>query len=102
MCIVLGYQVTCTFTLITGIKHYSSEDFNGNRLYVTRARESFLERLQRERQEAQQKEAEKVPHFALFRLVCVMAHIVFVCFLIGERVLFVRLLAQRKRGVECA
>ncbi|KAL0820570.1 hypothetical protein ABMA28_006417 [Loxostege sticticalis] len=41
------------------IKHFSNEDFGGSRLYVTRARESFLERLQRERSEAQRKEAEK-------------------------------------------
>ncbi|CAG9795792.1 unnamed protein product [Diatraea saccharalis] len=41
------------------IKHFSTEDFHGQRLFVTRARESFLERLQRERQEAQNKEAEK-------------------------------------------
>ncbi|RVE43761.1 hypothetical protein evm_011610 [Chilo suppressalis] len=41
------------------INHFSSEDFYGNRLFVTRARESFLERLQRERHEAQLKEAEK-------------------------------------------
>ncbi|XP_075981368.1 putative RNA-binding protein CG14230 [Anticarsia gemmatalis] len=41
------------------IKRFSNEDFKGNRLYVTRARESFLERLQRERQQAQEKEAEK-------------------------------------------
>ncbi|KAJ8717302.1 hypothetical protein PYW08_005701 [Mythimna loreyi] len=41
------------------IKHFSNEDFKGNRLYVTRARESFLERLQRERELAQLKEAGK-------------------------------------------
>uniref|UniRef100_A0A2A4JLV8 RRM domain-containing protein n=1 Tax=Heliothis virescens TaxID=7102 RepID=A0A2A4JLV8_HELVI len=41
------------------IKHFSQEDFRGNRLYVTRARESFLERLQRERQLAQVKESGK-------------------------------------------
>ncbi|KAJ0174076.1 hypothetical protein K1T71_010222 [Dendrolimus kikuchii] len=41
------------------IKHFSSEDFNGTRLYVTRARESFLERLQREREQGQKKEAVK-------------------------------------------
>ncbi|KOB75649.1 50kDa lectin [Operophtera brumata] len=35
------------------IKHFTNEDFNGSRLYVTRARESFLERLQREREQAQ-------------------------------------------------
>ncbi|CAG4947379.1 unnamed protein product [Colias eurytheme] len=35
------------------LKHFSNEDFLGNRLYVTRARESFLERLQREREQAQ-------------------------------------------------
>ncbi|CAB3234921.1 unnamed protein product [Arctia plantaginis] len=44
------------------IKHFSNEDFNGKRLYVTRARESFLERLQRERAAAQQKETEKDNH----------------------------------------
>ncbi|KAG6456786.1 hypothetical protein O3G_MSEX009939 [Manduca sexta] len=41
------------------IKHFSNEDFKGARLYVTRARESFLERLQRERQETQKKEENK-------------------------------------------
>ncbi|XP_047996834.1 probable RNA-binding protein CG14230 [Leguminivora glycinivorella] len=41
------------------IKHFSHTDFNGSKLYVTRARESFLERLQRERQENEQKQAEK-------------------------------------------
>nr|BAA03210.1 50kDa lectin [Bombyx mori] len=41
------------------IKRFTSEEFKGNRLYVTRARESFLERLQRERNEAQRKETEK-------------------------------------------
>ncbi|XP_063830598.1 probable RNA-binding protein CG14230 isoform X2 [Ostrinia nubilalis] len=41
------------------IKHFSNGDFGGSRLYVTRARESFLERLQRERSEAQRKETEK-------------------------------------------
>ncbi|XP_063626657.1 nucleolar protein 8 [Cydia splendana] len=41
------------------IRHFSNADFNGNKLYVTRARESFLERLQRERLENEQKEAEK-------------------------------------------
>ncbi|XP_038211039.1 probable RNA-binding protein CG14230 [Zerene cesonia] len=35
------------------IKYFSNEDFLGNRLYVTKARESFLERLQREREQAQ-------------------------------------------------
>lgn len=42
------------------IKHFSNKDFQGSRLYVTRARESFLERLQRERQQTQKKEAEKL------------------------------------------
>ncbi|XP_063367065.1 nucleolar protein 8 [Cydia amplana] len=41
------------------IRHFCNADFNGSKLYVTRARESFLERLQRERQENEQKEAEK-------------------------------------------
>ncbi|XP_053615004.1 probable RNA-binding protein CG14230 [Plodia interpunctella] len=41
------------------IKHFSTEVFNGSQLYVTRARESFLERLQRERQQTQLKEATK-------------------------------------------
>ncbi|XP_028031223.1 nucleolar protein 8 [Bombyx mandarina] len=41
------------------IKCFTSEEFKGSRLYVTRARESFLERLQRERNEAQRKETEK-------------------------------------------
>lgn len=41
------------------IKHFSNENYNGNKLYVTRARESFLERLQREREQAQKKEIVK-------------------------------------------
>ncbi|XP_061720360.1 nucleolar protein 8 [Cydia pomonella] len=41
------------------IRHFSNSDFNGSKLYVTRARESFLERLQRERQENERKESEK-------------------------------------------
>ncbi|XP_072942908.1 probable RNA-binding protein CG14230 [Epargyreus clarus] len=41
------------------IKHFTYENFNGTKLYVTKARESFLERLQRERELAQRKEAEK-------------------------------------------
>ncbi|KAH9642504.1 hypothetical protein HF086_008914 [Spodoptera exigua] len=42
------------------IKHFTKEEFKGSRLYVTRARESFLERLQRERELAKIKEAEKL------------------------------------------
>ncbi|XP_059060755.1 probable RNA-binding protein CG14230 isoform X2 [Achroia grisella] len=42
------------------IKHFGNEAFNGNQLYVTRARESFLDRLQRERDLAQKKESEKI------------------------------------------
>ncbi|KAL4701996.1 hypothetical protein ACJJTC_010924 [Scirpophaga incertulas] len=38
------------------IKYFSSQTLDGQKLYVTRARESFLERLHRERQETQQKE----------------------------------------------
>lgn len=45
---------------IVGIKHFTSVEFKGSNLYVTRARESFLERLQRERQEALLKEVHKV------------------------------------------
>ncbi|XP_063540550.1 nucleolar protein 8 [Cydia strobilella] len=41
------------------IRYFGNTDFNGSKLYVTRARESFLERLQRERQEKEQKDAEK-------------------------------------------
>ncbi|KAM3963179.1 nucleolar protein 8 [Aphomia sociella] len=41
------------------IKHFTNDVFNGNQLYVTRARESFLERLQREREQTQKKETEK-------------------------------------------
>lgn len=36
----------------TCINHFSSNNFNGHKLHVTRARESFLERLQREREQA--------------------------------------------------
>ncbi|XP_050550638.1 probable RNA-binding protein CG14230 isoform X6 [Spodoptera frugiperda] len=42
------------------IKHFTKADFKGHILYVTRARESFLERLQRERELAKIKEAEKL------------------------------------------
>ncbi|CAK1552501.1 unnamed protein product [Leptosia nina] len=42
------------------IQHFSNEDFHGSRLYVTRARESFLERLQREREQAQTNNTTKV------------------------------------------
>ncbi|XP_013137403.1 PREDICTED: probable RNA-binding protein CG14230 [Papilio polytes] len=41
------------------IKKIADVDFNGQRLYVTRARESFLERLQREREQASKKEEKK-------------------------------------------
>ncbi|CAK1584429.1 unnamed protein product [Parnassius mnemosyne] len=44
----------------TCIKDFSSTDFDGHRLYVTRARESFLERLQREREQASKKDDEKI------------------------------------------
>lgn len=44
------------------IKHFSCADFNGNRLYVTRARESFLERLQRERELTQKKDIIREQH----------------------------------------
>ncbi|CAG5048915.1 unnamed protein product [Parnassius apollo] len=43
----------------TCIKEFSSTDFDGHMLYVTRARESFLERLQRERIQASKKDDEK-------------------------------------------
>ncbi|XP_026763099.2 probable RNA-binding protein CG14230 [Galleria mellonella] len=43
------------------IKHFGNVVFNGNQLYVTRARESFLERLQRERDQVhQKKETDKI------------------------------------------
>ncbi|KPJ09644.1 Nucleolar protein 8 [Papilio machaon] len=42
-----------------GIKKIGDVDFDGQRLYVTRARESFLERLQREREQASKKDEEK-------------------------------------------
>ncbi|XP_050681446.1 nucleolar protein 8 [Leptidea sinapis] len=48
------------FEVESCIKYFNVNDFNGNRLYVTRARESFLERLQRERSQAQKKETLKV------------------------------------------
>ncbi|XP_013162495.1 PREDICTED: probable RNA-binding protein CG14230, partial [Papilio xuthus] len=41
------------------IRKIGDVDFNGQRLYVTRARESFLERLQREREQASKKDEEK-------------------------------------------
>ncbi|XP_026321007.1 probable RNA-binding protein CG14230 isoform X2 [Hyposmocoma kahamanoa] len=45
------------------IKHFSSQSFKGTKLYVTRARESFLERLEREKQlqkvEKEQKQIEE-------------------------------------------
>ncbi|KAI5643002.1 RNA recognition motif domain-containing protein [Phthorimaea operculella] len=41
------------------INHFGQNSFKGQKLYVTRARESFLERLQRERQE---EEAKKSKH----------------------------------------
>ncbi|CAG9563942.1 unnamed protein product [Danaus chrysippus] len=43
------------------IKYFSNNDFQGHKLYVTRARESFLERLQREREQAQNKTSENEP-----------------------------------------
>ncbi|KAG7301507.1 hypothetical protein JYU34_014474 [Plutella xylostella] len=44
------------------IQHFQSVEFKGSKVYVTRARESFLERLQRERQQVQIKEeAKKAP-----------------------------------------
>ncbi|XP_045522592.1 probable RNA-binding protein CG14230 [Pieris brassicae] len=42
------------------LKHFANEFFLGRQLYVTRARESFLERLQREREQAQQKDTPKL------------------------------------------
>lgn len=48
------------FCFILGIKFFTTEDFHGNRLYVTRARESFLERLQREREQSKAKSTETV------------------------------------------
>ncbi|CAH2042461.1 unnamed protein product, partial [Iphiclides podalirius] len=41
------------------IKYFTNADFKGNRLYVTRARESFLERLQRERNQSIKRDEEK-------------------------------------------
>ncbi|XP_032519676.2 nucleolar protein 8 [Danaus plexippus] len=43
------------------IKFFSDNDFQGHKLYVTRARESFLERLQREREQAQNKTSGNEP-----------------------------------------
>lgn len=54
--------MTCVFNVfcvLAGIKHFSNQSFKGNQLYVTRARESFLERLERER-ELQKLQAEQV------------------------------------------
>ncbi|XP_039758919.1 probable RNA-binding protein CG14230 [Pararge aegeria] len=47
------------FNVESCIKHFTNEDFHGNKLYVTRARESFLERLQRERDQSKNVNAEK-------------------------------------------
>ncbi|XP_023939228.2 nucleolar protein 8 [Bicyclus anynana] len=47
------------FNVESCIKYFTNENFDGNRLYVTRARESFLERLQREREQTQNANAEK-------------------------------------------
>lgn len=57
---------------VTGIKHFTNEDFNGNRLYVTRARESFLERLQREREQVQKKVIQKV----IFINILLLSHLI--------------------------
>nr|XP_034835705.1 probable RNA-binding protein CG14230 [Maniola hyperantus] len=51
--------IASNFNVESCIKHFSNEDFQGNRLYVTRARESFLERLQREREQLKNKDDEK-------------------------------------------
>ncbi|XP_045452292.1 nucleolar protein 8 [Melitaea cinxia] len=48
------------FNVESCIKYFSNEDFQGYRLYVTRARESFLERLQREREQSQKSENKEV------------------------------------------
>lgn len=48
------------FSVESCIKHFSNEDFQGHRLYVTRARESFLERLQREREQSQKSDNKEV------------------------------------------
>lgn len=62
--IIFGFQCSClaatNYYPVPGIKHFSSNDVNGTKLYVTRARESFLERLQREREQEQQKVKQKV------------------------------------------
>ncbi|XP_022128470.2 probable RNA-binding protein CG14230 [Pieris rapae] len=51
---------TSEYNIEACLKHFSNELFLGRQLYVTRARESFLERLQREREQAQQKETPKL------------------------------------------
>ncbi|CAH0713279.1 unnamed protein product, partial [Brenthis ino] len=50
------------FNIESCIKYFSNEDFQGNKLYVTRARESFLERLQREREQSQKNVPQKIDH----------------------------------------
>ncbi|XP_045777106.1 nucleolar protein 8 [Maniola jurtina] len=51
--------IASNFNVESCIKYFSNEDFQGNKLYVTRARESFLERLQREREQLKNKNDEK-------------------------------------------
>nr|XP_026494090.1 probable RNA-binding protein CG14230 [Vanessa tameamea] len=48
------------FNVESCIKHFSNEEFQGNRLHVTRARESFLERLQREREQSQRNDNKQI------------------------------------------
>ncbi|CAF4808380.1 unnamed protein product [Pieris macdunnoughi] len=57
-----AFVTLCTseYNIEACLKHFSNELFLGRQLYVTRARESFLERLQREREQAQQKDTPKL------------------------------------------
>ncbi|XP_046969997.1 probable RNA-binding protein CG14230 [Vanessa cardui] len=50
------------FNIESCIKHFANEEFQGNRLHVTRARESFLERLQREREQSQKNDNKQIEH----------------------------------------